>query len=109
MDFMADRLSDGRVFRLLNLLDEFNQEGLAIDVDLSLPAERVIGSLSRIIEWRGHPDSIRVHNGPDYVSGKIMAWAKKRNTTLRYIQPGNPQQNSYIEWYNRTVRHKWLD
>lgn len=109
MDFMADRLSDGRAFRLLNVLDDFNREGLAIDADFSLPAERVIRSLNRIIEWRGKPDSIRVDNGPEYVSGKLMAWAKKRNITLQYIQPGNPQQNAYIERYNRTVRHEWLD
>lgn len=109
MDFMADRLSDGRAFRLLNLLDDFNQEGLAIDVYFFLPAERVIRSLNRIIEWRGNPDNIQVDNGPEYVSGKPMDWAKKRNITLQYIQPGNPQQNAYIEQYNRTVRHEWLD
>ena len=66
-------MSDGRAFRLLNVLDDFNREGLAIDVDFSLPAERVIRSLNRIIEWRGKPDSIRVDNGPEYVSGKLMA------------------------------------
>jgi putative transposase len=69
----------------------------------------MIRSLNRIIEWRGKPDSIRVDNGPEYVSGKLMAWVKKRNITLQYIQPGNPQQNAYIEHYNRTVRHVLLD
>ena len=68
MDFMSDRLGDGRSFRLLNILDDFNREGLAIDVDFSLPAERVIRRLNQIIEWRGKPDSIRVDNGPEYVS-----------------------------------------
>ena len=62
MDFMADRLSDGRAFRLLNVLDDFNREGLGIEVDFSLPAERVIRSLDRIIEWRGKPGTIRVDN-----------------------------------------------
>ena len=65
MDFMADRLGDGRAFRLLNVLDDFNREGLAIDVDFSLPAERVIRSLNQIIELRGKPASIRVDNGPE--------------------------------------------
>ena len=60
MDFMADRLGDGRAFRLLNVLDDFNREGLGIEVDFSLPAERVIRSLNRIIEWRGKPGTIRV-------------------------------------------------
>jgi putative transposase len=109
MDFMADRLGDGRAFRLLNVLDDFNREGLAIDVDFSLPAERVIRSLDQIIEWRGKPDAIRVDNGPEYVSGKLLAWADKQNIILMHIQPGKPQQNAYIERYNRTVRHEWLD
>ena len=60
MDFMADRLGDGRAFRLLNVLDDFNREGLGIEVDFSLPTERVIRSLDRIIEWRGKPGTIRV-------------------------------------------------
>ena len=104
MDFMADRLGDGRAFRLLNVLDDFNREGLAIDVDFSLPAERVIRSLNQIIEWRGKPASIRVDNGPEYVSNKLLEWAKSRNITIQHIQPGKPQQNAYIERYNRTVR-----
>lgn len=109
MDFMADRLGDGRQFRLLNVLDDFNREGLGIEVDFSLPAERVIRSLDRIIEWRGKPGTIRVDNGPEYISGKLMEWAEKRKITIQHIQPGQPQQNAYIERYNRTVRHEWLD
>jgi putative transposase len=109
MDFMADRLGDGRAFRLLNVLDDFNREGLGIEVDFSLPAERVIRSLERIIEWRGKPGAIRVDNGPEYISERLTEWAEKRNITLRHIQPGQPQQNAYIERYNRTVRHEWLD
>lgn len=109
MDFMADRLEDGRAFRLLNVLDDFNREGLGIEIDFSLPADRVIRSLDRIMEWRGKPGSIRVDNGPEYVSGKLLAWAEKRGISIQYIQPGKPQQNAYIERYNRTVRHEWLD
>ena len=106
MDFMADRLGDGRQFRLLNVLDDFNCEGLDIEVDFSLPAERVIRSLNKIIEWRGKPFSIRMENGSEYVSGKLMEWAKKLDITLSHIQPGKPQQNAYIDRYNRTVRHE---
>lgn len=109
MDFMADRLEDGRQFRLLNVLDDFNREGLGIEVDFSLPAERVIRSLNQIIEWRGKPHAIRVDNGPEYVSGKLMEWAEKQGIALNHIQPGKPQQNAYVERYNRTVRHEWLD
>jgi putative transposase len=109
MDFMADRLGDGRAFRLLNVLDDFNREGLGIEVDFSLPAERVIRSLDRIIEWRGKPGTIRVDNGPEYISGTLLEWAERHAITIQHIQPGQPQQNAYIERYNRTVRHEWLD
>ena len=78
MDFMADQLGDGRSFRTLNVLDDFNREGLAIEVDVSLPALRVARTLDRIIEWRGKPRSIRVDIGPEYVSGTLQTSAKKR-------------------------------
>ena len=77
MDFMADKLGDGRAFRLLNVLDDYNRECLGIEVDFSLSAERVIRSLNRIIEWRGRPENIRVDNGPEYISGKLLEWAEK--------------------------------
>ena len=124
MDFMADRLGDGRAFRLLNVLDDFNREGLGIEVDFSLPAERVtpiVGKtmshivfrpssyLDRIIEWRGKPGTIRVDNGPEYISEKLRKWAKKHGVMIQHIQPGQPQHNAYVERYNRTVRHEWLD
>ena len=109
MDFMADRLGDGRQFRLLNVLDDFNREGLGIEVDFSLPAERVIQSLDRIIEWRGKPETIRVDNGPEYISTRLMEWAEKQGVTLQHIQPGQPRQTACIERCNRTVRHEWLD
>jgi len=108
MDFMADQLADGGSIRTLNVLDDFNREGLCIEVDFSRPAERVVRSLNQIIEWRGQPQAIRVDNGPEYVSGKLMEWVEKRNIRLEYIQPGKPQQNAYIERHNRTVRGEWL-
>jgi putative transposase len=108
MDFMHDQLSDGRSVRLFNVIDDFNREGLGIDVDFSLPAERVIRSLDQIIEWRGQPTSIRCDNGPELISGKLMTWAAQRGIEIAHIQPGNPQQNAYVERYNRTVRHEWL-
>ena len=74
-----------------------------------MPAERVVRSPNQIIEWRGQPQTIRVENGPEYVSSTLMAWAEKCNIRLEYIQPGKPQQNAYIERYNRTVRDEWLD
>ena len=108
MDFMADRLEDTRAFRLFNVLDDFNREGLGIEVDFSLPTPRVIRSLDRIIAWRGRPLSIRVDNGPEYISEALKQWAATNGIALRHIQPGKPQQNAYIERYNRTVRNEWL-
>ena len=109
MDFMADRLEDMRAFRLLNVVDDFNREGLGIEVDFSLPAERVTRTLERIIEWRGCPKVIRVDNGPEYISGQLLKWAADRDIAIQHIQPGQPQQNAYVERYNRTVRQEWLD
>ena len=108
MDFMHDQLSDGRSYRLFNVIDDFNREGLAIDVDLSLPAERVKRSLDQIIEWRGKPKRIRSDNGPEYISHTLADWAKQNGIELMFIQPGNPQQNAYVERFNRTVRYDWL-
>ena len=98
-DFMADQLADGRSFRTLNVLDDFNREGLAIEVDFSLPAERVVRTLNQIIAWR----AIRVDNGPEYVSGRLQTWAETAGIAVLYIQPGKPHQNAYVERYNRTV------
>jgi len=109
MDFMHDALADGSSFRTFNVLDDYNRQGLGIEVDKSLPALRVIRSLERIIEWRGKPQAIRCDNGPEYISGQLMDWAQQQGIVLQYIQPGKPQQNAYIERYNRTVRHEWLD
>lgn len=109
MDFMHDTLSDGRSFRTFNVIDDYNRECLGIEVDLSLPALRVIRTLNRIIEWRGKPKAIRCDNGPEYISNQLMAWANKHHIHLHYIQPGKPQQNAYVERFNRTVRHEWLN
>jgi putative transposase len=109
MDFMHDQLIDGRSYRLFNVIDDFNREGLAIEVDFSLPASRVIRALDQIIEWRGQPKQIRCDNGPEYISNLLATWAMTRGIELSFIQPGNPQQNAYVERYNRTVRYDWLN
>lgn len=105
MDFMLDQLSDGRSIRLLNVIDDFNREALAIEVDFSLPASRVVRTLKQLIEWKGKPAAIRCDNGPEHTGKVLMSWAAQQNITLRFIQPGKPQQNAYIERYNRTVRY----
>jgi len=108
MDFMHDQLGDGRSIRVLNVIDDFNREALGIEVDFSLPSERVIRTLKQIIGWRGKPSAIRCDNGPEYLSAAIVEWAGAWDIKLEYIQPGKPQQNAYVERFNRTVRYEWL-
>ena len=106
---MSDSLADGRQLRTFNVLDDYNREGLGIEVDLSLPSLRVIRSLEQIIEWRGKPRAIRLDNGPEYVSQSLVDWANSNRITLMYIQPGKPNQNAYVERFNRTYREELLD
>lgn len=108
MEFMHDQLGNSRRYRLLNVIDDFNREALDIEVDFSLSSERVIRTLNQIIEWRGKPQRIRMDNGPEYISHKLKEWADQLGIALVYIQPGNPQQNAYVERFNRTVRYDWL-
>ena len=108
MDFMHDKLEDGRNLRLFNVIDDFNREALGIEVDFSLPSERVIRTLKQIISWRGKPLVIRCDNGPENISAVLQNWAKDSGIQMEYIQPGKPQQNAYVERFNRTVRYEWL-
>lgn len=108
LDFMHDQLKDGRCVRLLNILDDFNREALGIEIDFSLPALRLIRAMSQIIEWRGKPNTVRCDNGPEFISDAFTSWAKDQDIRVIYTQPGNPQQNAYVERYNRTVRYDWL-
>jgi putative transposase len=64
--------------------------------------------LNQIIEWHGKRQNIRVDNGPENISATLMLWAENRGIVIQHIQPGKPQQNAYIERYNRTVHHEWL-
>jgi len=109
MDFMHDQLANGRSIRLLNVIDDFNRVGLGIEVDFSLPAERVARTLTHIIECAANLNSFVVIMVQSILVSEILkAWIDKQGIQLDFIQPGNPQQNAYIERYNRTVRYKWL-
>jgi putative transposase len=109
MDFMSDSLSNGKTIRTFNVIDDYNREALCIDVDFSMPSLRVIRSLEQVIDWRGKPDAIRCDNGSEYISQTLIDWANKHQITLMYIQPGKPTQNAYIERFNRTASHEWLE
>jgi len=109
MDFMSDSLVDGRRFRLLNVMDDYNRESLAIEVDTSLPTLRVIRVLERLVENRGTPESIRMDNGPEFISEKLKVWCEERGIRLLFIQPGKPVQNAFIERKNGSMRKELLD
>ncbi len=109
MDFMSDTLYHDRRFRTLNILDEGVREALEIVIDTSIPDRRVVRTLDQLVEWRGRPDAIRVDNGPEYLSQVFADWCRNNRVTLNYIQPGKPNQNAYIERFNRTFRHEVLD
>lgn len=109
MDFMSDRLSNGRQFRTLNLIDEFNREALAIEVDTSMPSARVIRLLEQVKGWRPLPQSIRVDNGPEFIAEALGEWCEHHGVTLNFIPPGKPQKNGYIERFNRSFREDILD
>jgi putative transposase len=107
MDFMHDQLSNSRSFRLLNIIDDFNREALSIEVDFSLPSERVIRALKQLIEWHGNLLVIRSDNSPEYISEAFKDWASQSGIHLQYIQPGNLQQNACVERFNRIVSYEW--
>lgn len=108
MGFMHDQLEDGRSSRLFNVIDDFNREPLGIEIDFSLPLERVIRALKQIIAWRGKLQVIRCDNGPENISATIQRWAQQWGIRFEYIQPGKTQKNAYVERFNRTVRYEWL-
>jgi putative transposase len=109
MDFMSDSLMDGRKLRTLNIIDDCNREALAIEIDTSLSAKRVIRVLKRIIARRGKPKVIRVDNGPEFTSKDFELWCRDQEIIIQYIQPGRPMQNGFIERFNGSYRREILD
>ena len=109
MDFMHDTLYCGRTFRTLNIIDEGTRECLSIEVDASLPAERVIRTLERLKEQRPLPQQIRCDNGPELISARFVDWCETNSIELAYIKPGKPQQNGFAERFNGSFRREFLD
>jgi len=101
MDFMSDSLTNGRAFRTLNIIDDFNREVLRIEVDTSLPASRVIRVLDQVATERGYPQAIRSDNGPEFIAQALADWARGHHLRWDFIQPGKPAQNAYIERFKR--------
>jgi len=109
MDFMSDGLEDGRKIRVLNVIDDYNRECLSIEVGVSICSQRVTRVLDWIIELKGKPTRVRTDNGPEFTSHHYMDWCEENNIEPMHIQPGKPNQNGYVERFNRTFREDVLD
>ncbi|HAG1883052.1 TPA: IS3 family transposase [Salmonella enterica] len=109
VDFMHDTLVCGRRFRTFNVVDDFNREALSIEIDLNLPALRVVRVLDRIAANSGYPVMLRMDNGPEFISLALAEWAEQHAVKLEFIRPGKPTQNAFIERFNRTYRTEILD
>jgi putative transposase len=108
MDFVHDYLTDRRRLRTLNIVDAFTRECLAIEVDTSLPSARVVRVLDRIVWQYGLPESLRVDNGPEFISMALDRWAFAHGVALHFIQPGKPTQNAHVESFNGHFRDECL-
>ena len=108
-DFMSDAPYHGTWFRTFNLMDDSNREVLAIEIDTSLWAERIIRVLDRLKVERDLPHMIRVDNGPEFLAQRLQDWGKANRVLIYHIQPGHPTQNAFIERFNRTYRNEVLN
>ena len=109
VDFMPDMLYDGRRIRAPTIIDEGNRESLAIAVGISLPSRRVVQVLEELVTVHGRPVAVRVDNGPEFLAQPFIDWAAAHRVAIHYIQPGKPDQNAFIERFNRSYRTEVLN
>jgi putative transposase len=109
IDMMSDSLADGRRFRMLNIVDDFSRECVAIEVDTSLPGARVVRVLERLSETRSLPKTIVTDNGPEFTSKAMLLWSEERDVRLYFIEPGKPSQNAFVESFNGKCRDECLN
>lgn len=109
MDFMHDALVGGRSLRILNIIDDFTRECVAMVVDTSLGGDRVSRVLDQLKEERGLPRVLLSDNGPEFTSLAMDQWAYREGVELQFIQPGKPTQNAFVESFNGTCRDNCLN
>jgi len=109
MDFVSDALTDGRKFRSLNIVDDYNRECLAAEVDTSIPGARVVRVLERLRELCGLPGVLVTDNGPEFAGQALDVWAYEQGVKLHFIAPGKPLQNAFIESFNGKMRDECLN
>ena len=108
-DFMVDRTTDGRAFKILNIIDEFTRECLAILVARKIKTQDVIDLLFHLFIFRGIPEYLRADNGPEFTAKAIRAWLNRLGVKTLYIEPGSPWENGYIESFSGKLRDELLD
>ena len=109
VDFLSDALAWGRRIRLFTVVDVFTREALGLEVDTSLPGGRVVQVLERLVAERGIPDEIVLDNGPELAGKALDQWAYERGVGLRFIEPGKPMQNAFVESFQGRLRDECLN
>ena len=109
MDFIVDGLANGRMVRILSVVDVFTRECLALEADTCLGSGRVTRVLERLIDERGRPEGLRSDNGPEFTSRRMLGWAEERKINLVHIQPGRPMQNGHVESFHGRLRDECLN
>jgi putative transposase len=109
LDFMSDQLANGRRIRVLNVIDDHTRECLASEIDSSIGGHRVCRVLDRLVAQRGHPRELLSDNGPEFAGSALARWAYEHCVEHRFIEPGKPVQNAFMESFNGTMRNECLN
>jgi len=109
IDFMSDSLYSGRRFRVLNIIDDYNREALWMEIDTSIGSQSLVEVMSLLIRESGKPLQVRVDNGPEFISSNFTHYCNKHNIEIKYIQPGKPTQNAFVERFNGSYRRDVLN